>query len=261
MKLRRPSSLPAERQRKILESIHSRGSAKIQLLSRLLNVSEATVRRDLKVLTARGLIDRTHGGAVLPETSTAFEKLYAEKRTQLQEEKRRIGAAAAARVRDGETIILDSGSTTIEVARHLTHHKHLTIITYDLFIAGSVDYDDTTSVLVSGGTLRPGFNVLVGSEAENFFRKIRVNKAFLGADAIHPEQGVFNATFSEHAVKQRIVEATQEVILVADHSKFGKVALVNVCPLDAVHRIVTDTGLDETVLSELKRHGTAVELA
>lgn len=261
MKFRRPSSLPAERQRRTMESIHSRGSAKIKLLSGLLNVSETTVYRNLEALTVRGLINRTHGGAVLPETSPASEKLCAEKRTQSQEETCRIGVTAAARVTDGETIILHSGSTAIEVARHPTHRKNLTVITYDLFIAGSVDYDDTTPVLVSGGTLRPGFNVLVGFEAENFFHEIRVNAAFPGADATHPEQGVFNATSSEHAVKQRIVEATQEMIVVADHSTFGKVALVNVRPLGAVHRIVTDADLDETALSELKRHGAAMELA
>ncbi|MGE5553323.1 MAG: DeoR/GlpR family DNA-binding transcription regulator [Betaproteobacteria bacterium] len=254
----RLSMLPAERHSLILEHLQSARSVKIEELASLLKVSEATVRRDLTSLATKGLVSRTHGGAILPTASTAFERLYPEKRMLNQEEKRRIGAEAAALVADGETIILDSGSTTFEIARNLARHKNLTLITNDLFIAGSIAYDPSTTVIVTGGVRREGFNVLVGPVAEEFLRNVNVNRSFLAADAIDFEHGVTNATFIEVAIKQLIIAAAREVVLVADHTKFGSVALVKVCSLDRVHRVITDSGLAEPVMQGLQRLGIPV---
>ncbi len=218
-----------------------------------LGVSVATVRRDLDVLATQGLVSRTHGGAVLLEHSTAYERLYSEKSSLFQDEKRRIGQAAARMVADGETVILDTGSTTFQVARHLVHHKHLTIITNDLLIAALVEFDPTTQVVVTGGTRRSGFGALVGDIAEDLLRNVRVNKVFLSADAVHLEHGVSNATFAEAATKRAMIEAGREVILVVDHSKFGGVALAKVTGLERIHHIITDSGLSPEVLQALER--------
>jgi DeoR/GlpR family transcriptional regulator of sugar metabolism len=247
------SILPAERHSRILEHLQAARSAKIEELATLLSVSDATIRRDLAALAAEGLLSRTHGGALLPTAGTAFELLYQEKRQLNQEEKRRIGKAAAALVADGETLILDSGSTTFEIARHLTRRKNLTLITNDLFIAGSITYDPSTTVVVTGGVRREGFNVLVGPVAEEFMRNVNVDRSFLAADAVDLEHGVTNATFVEVAIKQQIIAAAREVVLVVDHTKFGNVALVKVCALDRVQRVITDSGLAAAMLKRLQR--------
>lgn len=249
------SILPAERRKRILEFIQLNGSGRIEELASTLDVSEATVRRDLSILATEGLVDRTHGGAVLPEASTAFERLYPEKRLLCSEEKHLLGIEAALMVADGETLILDSGSTTFEIARNLTLHKNLTIITYDLFIASSIAYDPSTTIIVTGGTRREGFNVLIGPITEELIRQVKVNKAFLAADAVDFSQGVTNATFIEVSIKRLIIEAASEVILVADHSKFNKVALAKVCSLDQIHHVITDSGVDDSILQGLQRIG------
>jgi DeoR family fructose operon transcriptional repressor len=177
------------------------------------------------------------------------------------EEKRSIGVEAANMVADGETLILDSGSTNYEIACNLTKHKNLTIITYDLFIASNIAFDPSTTVFVTGGMRREGFNVLIGSVAEDFFRQVKVNKAFLGADAVDLAQGVTNATFMEVSIKRLIIAAASEVILVADHSKFGKVSLAKVCSLDKIQKVITDERIDESSLQGLQRMGLATLVA
>lgn len=254
------SILPAERQRKILDALRDNGGVTVEGLVRLLEVSESTVRRDLEQLGERKLLSRTHGGAVLPDFSTAFEASYAEKMVLHAEEKKRIGAAAAQMVADGEALILDSGSTTYEVAKAISSLKHLKIITYDLMIAGSVDYGSTNTVMLTGGLVRKGFDLVVGSDTENFFRNIRVNKAFLGVDSLDPRQGVFNATLEEAAVKKVILEAAHEVIVVTDHSKFGKTALAKVCDLGRIHKIITGKELDPSHQQALRHAGIELRL-
>jgi DeoR/GlpR family transcriptional regulator of sugar metabolism len=252
--------LPAERRKRILDYIKQNGSGRIEELASSLDVSEATIRRDLDWLANEGQISRTHGGAILCESSTAFERLYSEKRLLCSKEKQSIGVEAANMVADGQTLILDSGSTNFEIACNLTKHKNLTIITYDIFIASNITFDPSTTVLVTGGIRREGFNILIGSIAEDFFRQVKVNKAFLGADAVDLVQGVTNATFMEVSIKRLIIAAASEVILVADHTKFGKVALAKVCSFDKIQKVITDEGIDESSLQGLKRMGIPTTL-
>jgi DeoR/GlpR family transcriptional regulator of sugar metabolism len=245
--------IPIERQRKILDELRSCGIVAVDKLVEMLGVSESTIRRDLEDMSRKGLVSRSHGGAVSPSFSTAYEKTYAEKKMMFSEEKERIGSAAAKLVSDGETVILDSGSTTFEVARHLASRRGLKIITNDLSITGEIDYDPSNSIILTGGLYSRYLNLLTGSETENFYRNIRVNKAFLAADAIDMENGVFNATMEDASVKKIILEAACEVILVSDHSKFGRTSLSKVCNIDQVHMIITDRGLDQPYQQELRK--------
>lgn len=238
--------LPAVRQMRVLREVEERGSVQVRDLIDYFAVSGATIRRDLDCLADRDLVQRTHGGAIARRTSTSFETIYEEKREAFTAEKRRIAAAAELFVLDGETVILDSGSTTFEVARLLAHRKNLTVITNDLFIAGQIAFDPSISLVVSGGTLRDGFNTLVGPLTEAFFRNIRVDRTILSADAVEPVFGVSNATFAESAIKQLMVEAAGHVTLVADSSKFGKHALAGVCALDKIDVVITDSALSDT---------------
>ena len=233
--------LPAERRQRILELIQHSGSATVEELAEAVGSSSSTVRRDLDRLAALSLVIRTHGGAVLPTHSTAYEKRYTEKRI-LRQHENHIGKAAAEFVQEGETVILDSGSTTLEVARNLAAKKHLTIITNDLFIATEITYHPSTTVIVTGGILRPGFNVVVGSATESFLMSVHVDKSFLGGDAVDFDYGLTNATLSEASVKQLMIKAAREAYLVVDHTKFGQRALAKVADLESFKLIVTDHG-------------------
>ncbi len=254
------SILPAERRKRMVEYIQQKRSGRIEELAAILEVSEATVRRDLDILAEEGLVSRTHGGAVLPESSTAFERLYPDKRLLYAEKKKLIGAEAALLVSDGETLILDSGSTTFEIAQNLTGHKNLTIITYDLYIAG-IGYDPSTTVIVTGGMRREGFNILYGPIAEDVLRQIRVDKAFLGADAVDFVHGIANATYLEVPIKRLIIAAARRVILAADASKFGKEALVKVCDVERIHHLITDAAIPEAVIEQLDRMSISTTVA
>lgn len=254
----RETVVPAERRRRIVEYLRANRSGKNEELAVALGVSVATVRRDLDFLATQGLVSRTHGGAVLPETSTAYERLYSEKRNLFQEEKRRIGQAAAAMVADGETVILDTGSTTFQVAQYLAGRRNLTIITNDLLIATVLEFHPTTQLVVTGGIRRSGFGVLIGSIVEDLLRAVKVNKSFLSADAVDVEHGISNANFAEAAIKRLIIEAAQQVILVVDHSKFAGTALAKVAGVHRVHHVITDSGVSPEVLQALERAGIPV---
>lgn len=252
--------IPAQRLTLIMQYMEENKSAQIKELSDYLGVSEATVRRDLTILDKEGSIERTHGGAILSGQSTSFERIYSEKLKLDQEEKMRIGNAAAAMVNDGDTVFLDSGTTTFQIAKNLERRKNLTIITYDLFIASAISLDPSSILIVTGGIKREGFNVLVGAATEKFIRGLKVSKVFLAADAVDVGFGVSNANYMEAGAKSLIVESGDRTILVADHTKFGKTALAKVCELASVDTIITDHDLPQKTAQAIEQLGIELSL-
>jgi len=252
--------LIAERRKQILDLVTASGGVKTTSLAEHLGVSLATVRRDLEALEREGFIVRTHGGAVSLAHSTAFEPKYRLKLRLRQEEKERIGRAAASLIREGDAVIFDSGSTALYVARN-ARGKRISAVTLDLPVAMELADDPTTDVLVVGGKVRTGLYAVVGPFAEEMLRQIHVNRFFLAADAVHLEEGITNATAAEVPVKRLAIRAAQEVILVADSSKFGRLNLVKVCDLGQVHRVVTDSNLPADQRKGLEELGIEVILA
>ena len=247
------TDLPANRKAQVLRYIENSGSATIRELSALLKVSEATIRRDLDELNSENRVERIHGGALISKTSrTSFECAYQDKAKIMTDEKKRIGFQAASYVEDGETVLLDSGTTSLQIAMNLSSKKNITVITYDLYIANAAVLDASSTLIVTGGMRRPDFGVLTGSMVQDFIREIRVDKAFLGADAVDVKFGVSNATFHEVDLKKALIHAAQKVYLVADHSKFGNLALMHVCGLNEIDLIVTDRNLPQEMQAALK---------
>ncbi len=238
------NDLPEARRACILRYINSMGSATIKELANMLSVSDATIRRDLDELDTEKLVERIHGGAqALKISRTAFETAYRDKSTYMVEEKARIGFSAASFVENGDTILLDSGTTSLQIARHLAEKKNITVITYDLYIANSIELDQSSTLIVTGGIRRSGFGVLTGSMVRDFIRSVRVDKSFLSADAVDIDFGVSNATLHEADLKKELIHSGQKVYLVADHSKFGNLALVQVCSLSDIDLLITDAQL------------------
>lgn len=211
----------------------------METLSKALGVSPATVRRDLTELEKQGLIRRTHGGA-LPLSGTSFEPSLGQKAAEQVEEKRRIGMAAASLVRDGETIILDAGTTTVEIARALSARRDLTVVTNSLAIAAELADREGVHVIVTGGDLRKHTMALVGPAAESFLRTITADRVFLGINGISPERGLTTPNLLEAATKRAMVQAASEVVVVADHTKLGRVTFAHVADLEQVDRLVCD---------------------
>jgi DeoR family fructose operon transcriptional repressor len=252
--------LAIERRRSILELIHLRGGISTTELAERTRTSPVTVRRDIRALEREGLILRTRGGAISTTHSTAYEPLYNVKIRLREAEKERIGRAAAAVIAEGDSVIFDSGSTTRSVAR-FARRLRMSAVALDLPTGLELADSSTVDVLIVGGHVRTELYAIVGAFAEDMLRQIHVNKLFLGADSVDLLGGVTNASPVEVPVKRLAIAAAEDVILVADSSKFGRMSLVNVCELRQVHHVVTDDGLDRETQTAIRDLGIALTLA
>ncbi len=238
-----------ERRNKILQRIQSGEPLKVGAISAWLNISEATVRRDLQELRAMGLIHRTHGGAVAPQFP--LELSFQDREVQHLREKEVIAAAAAQLVEDGETILLDAGTTTREIARRL-RGRAITVATNSMDVASIFSDDAAVQVLLLGGIWRKSINSLVGPLTNSLLKQMRFDKCFLAANAIDCVHGVATHNLQEAETKQAMLAASRSVILAADHSKFGREDFARICGLAELSLLLTDSGVSPETLAELE---------
>jgi DeoR family fructose operon transcriptional repressor len=251
--------IPAERHVHILALARQQRAVKVSALSELLGVSEVTIRRDLEKLEEQGLLERTHGGAVLAERMQR-EPLYVQKDRLYPEIKQAIGKAAAQLVSEGETIFIHSGSTTRQVLAHLPHVSGLRVVTSNAAaIAELHDRRDSVELIVVGGTYRWQSNSFVGPLAVATLAQINAQKTFLGVDGISVLHGLTTPVQDEAEVARAMIERTYgSIIVVADHTKMGVVAEFTTCPLTRVNTLVTDSGLDAEWRESLKEKGISI---
>jgi DeoR/GlpR family transcriptional regulator of sugar metabolism len=230
-----------ERQREILERVKRAGKVSVEALTEALGVSAPTIRADLGTLEARRLLRRTHGGAILPET-TRYEPPYAERERARQAEKARIGAAAAARVRDHETVLLDAGTTTYEIAVRLKERVGLTVVTNSLEAAWELMDAPAGHVetLVIGGAVHTHRRATLGPLAAEFLSRLHVDRVFLGVNGVSSAAGYTVVDFDAAQVKRAMIACAREVMVVADSGKLGAVAFASICPLSTAHLLITD---------------------
>jgi DeoR/GlpR family transcriptional regulator of sugar metabolism len=243
--------LKEQRQSLILKAIREDGHVIVGELSRELDVSEVTIRRDLRELAAQGLLRRAHGGAVLT-TPAPPEPPVIQRMVQARNCKERIGRVAADLVADGESIFVGSGSTTVFVARHLKERKNLTVVTNALNVATELAAAKGVTVVVTGGMMRATELSLVGHLAEQSLREVRVDKVIIGIRAISLDDGMTNDYLPEVMTDRTIIDMAPELIVVADHTKFGQVATAYLAPVDRITTLVTDTETDPEILTGLK---------
>lgn len=252
--------LSVEREWKIVAFVEEHGKGSVSELSRDLGVSEPTIRRDLRRLTARGLIRRVHGGAIL-EGAVGLEPPVLQRRSLHAEEKRRIGEAAAALINDGDTVILTGGSTTLEVVPHLSGKKGLTVITDSLLIAERAAKQAHITLIMLGGTVRHSELSMEGYLTQLCLKELHANKMIMGARAVSLGQGLMLDKVSEVTTFRECMRVADGVILVVDHSKFGQLATAVLGPVTMVHRIVTDSGVSSEMLAGLRDLGIEVIVA
>ncbi len=251
--------LPVERHRAIVALLADRRVVRVSALAEALGVSEVTVRRDLEALERRGLLERTHGGAV-SVLRMRSEPPYLEAATSHPEEKRAIGRAAAALIQPGDTVFLNGGTTTLEVLRHL-EQPGVRVVTNHLGMALEAAERDVQLIL-TGGRYRSPSNSVTGPFATAALRGIHASRAFIGVEGISLRHGLTTPSEAEAEVARVMIEQTAgEVTVVADHSKLGTVADLAIAPLSGVHRLVTDDGISEEYRQGLSEAGVEVVVA
>lgn len=249
--------LREQRLHQILEAVQQNGQAEVGQLSRQFGVSDVTIRRDLRELDARGLLRRAHGGAVLPTTAPP-EPPVIQRMLHQQRWKERIGQAAAALVGDEESVFIGSGSTTAYVARYLAQRRNLTVVTNALNIATELASAEGVTVVVTGGMMRASELSLIGHIAEQSLREVRVDRVIIGMRAVSLEAGLTNDYLPEVMTDRTIIRMAPRVVLVADHSKFGRVASAYVAPVERITTLVTDPLTDPETLDRLRQMGIEV---
>ncbi|MCF7827071.1 MAG: DeoR/GlpR family DNA-binding transcription regulator [Candidatus Marinimicrobia bacterium] len=246
-----------ERRQSILEKIHEQGSARVENMAKEYAVSEVTIRNDLKYMEERGLIHRSHGGALLKH-NVGFDHPLIEKQRLKMPEKREIAQTAAGLVENGDSIILDSGTTTFEMLNHLGDVTDLTILTNAVNIAYAAISLPNIQTLLTGGFLRKKSFSLVGPDAEELLSKYYVDKLFIGVDGLDLAYGISTPNPEEASLNRIMVSIAREVIVVADSSKFGRSSLSKICGLEAITKIITDKGLDPEFRRQLEARGIEV---
>ncbi|MDT0469755.1 MULTISPECIES: DeoR/GlpR family DNA-binding transcription regulator [Streptomyces] len=229
----------AERRQLILEMVRANGAVSLRELARVVQTSEVTVRRDVRALEAEGLLDRRHGGAVLPGGFTR-ESGFPQKSHLATAEKTAIADLAAGLVQEGEAIVVGAGTTTQELARRLARVPGLTVVTNSLLVAQALAHANRVEVVMTGGTLRGSNYALVGSGAEQSLQGLRVSKAFLSGSGLTAERGLSTSNMLSASVDRALVQAAAEVVVLADHTKLGTDTMFQTVPTDLITRLVTD---------------------
>lgn len=249
--------LAEERRRAIVTIIEEEGRVLVGELARRFKTSHVTIRNDLKILHSEGLIKRAHGGGLPAHCETLIDPSLKEKETLHQEEKRRIGEAAAALVEKGQSLLLDSGTTTTAVARALKHNRNLTIITNAVNIATELA-STPTELILTGGMLREKSFSLVGPLAEETLRQLHADLLFIGVDGFDASYGLTTPDLLEAKVNRVMVEIARRVVMVCDSSKFGRRTLSFIVPPSAIDGVITDSSIGKSHVRELERRGIEV---
>jgi len=251
-------AIQAERQLEIMNLIHNNRTVRNDELSKILNVSMNTIRRDLSLLEEKGVLKRTHSGAVLVEAEEYVKSVHVRK-NEFVNEKDAIGKLAAKLIDDNDSIIIDAGTTTQHMIKYLTEFYRLTVLTNSLDIADELSLNKKITTILSGGILRETSRSMYGLPAEQFFSQYHANKLFMSVGGISIEENMItNPNIHETETKRKMVQAVDTVILLADHQKLKIKSFCPICKLDLVHKLITGVGAEEAEISALKDMGIEV---
>jgi DeoR/GlpR family transcriptional regulator of sugar metabolism len=253
-----------ERLNEVSAIVQKEGKITIDDICARFNVSEMTARRDLQALARTGLVRRVYGGAI-SAFGRYFEPPYQSRSVRNIETKRAIGLKAAGMVVDGDSIALDVGTTTLEIARALKDRHNLTIVTASLPIAyelvSDLSFGPDIRLILAGGIIRPEELSMVGHIAEQTYAEIHVDKAFIGIGGISLEDGLTEYNLEDSLVKRSLIKTARQIVVVADSSKFGRTTFASICPLSAVNTLITDNGVSKIMVQALRQAGIQVLIA
>ena len=250
----------SQRRASILQMLTQHGSVQVTPLVEQFGVSAVTIRSDLSALESQGVATRSHGGAILTRTAVAEQTIH-QKDALNQQQKDRIGALAATLVQPGENIIIDSGTTTISLARHLHDAQEVTVLTNGLNIAWELAGAPGVDLIMTGGLLRKQSLSIQGAQAEACLQAYSFDKLFLGVDGFDLQFGVTTHHEAEASLNQKMVERAKKVIVLTDASKFGRVSLHRIVQLNRVHTVITDASISPEYSQGLRELGVELLIA
>lgn len=252
--------IPAQRREKIQEYLAIHQIARTADLCDLLETSEATVRRDLEWMEQKGILERTHGGAILNQRMI-HEQEYQQRAQHHPDEKRRIGEFAASLIEEGDIVFINSGTTATQVLQHIRRDSNITVFTNNVSAVMELG-NPGFHYYMTGGQFQPRSNSLAGRFAMESLNMVYANKTILGVDGISLKHGCTVPTLPESEVVRKMVERTKgQVIIVADHSKWGVVSNFQIASIDEVDKLVTDDRFDRSAMEELASHSVSCLLA
>jgi DeoR family transcriptional regulator of aga operon len=259
MIIRRDTSSRRER---IVALLREQGSVQIPALAEHFRVSTQTLRKDLNFLDGKGICTRSSGGAILRRGAPSpSEQAIEVKRTLFADEKARIGRLAAAMIKQGESVLLDSGTTTLQVARHIGPAASLVVVTNDVCIMNELLAREKVQLVFLGGALRRKNLSFYGTQTEQALENLHVEKLFLAADGFDIDKGITTHFEPEALLNRMMCRAASEIILVTDSSKFGRICLHRILEPQGITKIVTDAGIPEAARAALTRIGVEVLIA
>lgn len=245
-----------ERQNKILKLLSRNDLTTVNELASKLSVSSVTIRQDLNFLEAEGLLRRIHGGAVLEDAEDLTNRLGFN-----YEKKLRIARKAAELVNDGETVLIESGSTNVLLARELVKKKNVTLVTTNVFIARQFRKNEPANIILLGGLYQQESESMVGKITKVCLDQINFDKAFIGIDGYTTKAGFTLRDLFRAEISSYIIKKSTNTIIISDSSKFGKAELTNICYTVDIHHIATDSDLDQAYIGEFKNAGIDLILA
>lgn len=248
---------PKARHSRILDLLTAQGEVQVAELASSLGVSDMTIRRDLDALALDGKVIRTHGGAAL-SGRVVFDFQFMQRTQEQEEAKRQIAEVATSLVQEGQSVLLDSGTTTLAVSRALKTKKRLTVITTSLPIASELQSCEMIDLILLGGSLRREAPDLIGPLTESNLEQLKADVAFIGADAVDSNGQVYNQSMAVARMLTRMALAARKVYVVADSTKIGKTALARYGNVNGWGGLITDHGLNSVQYAALKRAGCTV---
>ena len=248
------------RRSKIIEILNKKNVISISEISKMFNVSEVSVRNDLALFEKKGLLIRTRGGAISKQMSD-FDLNLSQRLKQNYRQKQEIGKRASKCIGDGNTVIMDSGSTVIEVAKNLGNKKDIKLITNSLPIAEIVADNQQIEVIITGGILRPEMRSLIGNITEKTILNYRCDVAILGADGIDSEMGLYTNLENEASLVQSMIKISKKIIIVTDSSKFNNNRFAKIADISDVDIIITDDGISAIDMQKINSQGVKLIIA
>ena len=254
-----PTALSNKRQAEIIKVARTRGACSITDLAEELGVSSETIRRNVKVLAAEGLIEKVRGGVMMP--NALAEPAFPFRMNEGKEEKQRIAAHIAGKINDGDSLILDNGSTTAYIAHALNSHENLFVVTNSVVVANILAIQPGNRVFMAGGELRNYNGGAFGPEALEFVKNFEVQCAIFSAAAIHPDKGFLVHHLCEAEFARAIIDRSERTLVAADSRKFGRKAPLRMCGAEQVDELVTDAAPPQELDAMLAANNITVSLA
>lgn len=251
----------SERHQKIYELLRNHKNLSIDKLSSILEISKMTVRRDLDRLTRKGIVQRVHGRAVISRTNE-YEPPYMIRSLEMMQEKQMIGRLAASIIKDNAVIIVDIGSTLLELVRNIPENNNITVITNWIPVVVELSRKrGLFNLVLVGGKVFTDELSIIGGYPEEMLKDFNADIAFLGVGGISDKFGISDFNMDEVQVKKQMIKSSREVIVLADHSKFSRVAPIKIADMKLIDKIITDDGLEEKDKINIERFGTEIIIA